>query len=289
MKLSFTKMHGLGNDFIVIDAIDQQIDHLTSSDWRFLANRHLGIGADQILLVEKPSNPDADFKYRILNADGFEVEQCGNGSRCFVRFVRDRGLTDKTQIIVEVGARLITLTELPNLQVTVNMGAPILESESIPFLSGTLEKKMSGHAQLYFLPLASSPAVWVHPVSMGNPHAVQIVSDVKQAPVHLLGPLIENHPAFPKRVNAGFMEIVHAHHIRLRVFERGSGETLSCGTGACAAVVSGILQNLIQSPVQVTTRGGELTIAWDKVGGGQQAPVMMTGPASFVFEGHIEI
>jgi diaminopimelate epimerase len=289
MELHFTKMHGAGNDFIVINAITQDVSKFQTEHWRQLADRRFGIGADQILLVEKSNLSDADFKYRILNSDGSEVEQCGNGSRCFVRFVRLHGLTNKTEIKVEVGRSIITLTELPDLRVTVNMGAPILNSSQIPFSPNQLDQKNSGDAELFKLPLDNRPPVWIHAVSMGNPHAVQIVQSVLDAPVTVDGPLIENHPAFPNKVNAGFVEIINEHLITIRVFERGSGETLSCGTGACAAVVSCILQKLVQSPVKVQTRGGNLDISWDYLNQGLIAPVMMTGPATFVFEGKIHI
>jgi diaminopimelate epimerase len=289
MKLQFTKMHGAGNDFIVIDAIHQNIQSLTSLDWRALANRQFGIGADQILLVEKPSSDEADFKYRILNSDGSEVEQCGNGSRCFVRFVREKGLTDKKEIKVEVAHTIISLSELEDQRVRVDMGAPIFNPEQIPFDTENLDFKASGKIQLFCLDLDPQSPVWIHAVSMGNPHAVQIVSNVSQTPVLETGPLIEHHKAFPKRVNAGFVEIIHHHEAKVRVFERGAGETLSCGTGACAAVVSGILQNLLESPVLVHTQGGDLEIYWDYKTIGLTASVIMIGPASTVFEGEIEI
>jgi diaminopimelate epimerase len=289
MKLQFTKMHGAGNDFIVIDAISQNIESFTSDDWRALANRQFGIGADQILLVEKPHSKDADFKYRIMNSDGSEVEQCGNGSRCFVRFVREKGLTAKTDIKVEVAHAIITLSELSDQNVRVDMGTPIFIHEKIPFDSAGLNSKKSGDAELFSLPIENHSPVWVQAVSMGNPHAVQIVPKVKNAPVHIIGPLIENHFAFPNRVNAGFVEILGEHELKVRVFERGAGETLSCGTGACAAVVSSILQHRVKSPVLVHTNGGDLEISWDYANLGVDAPVVMVGPATFVFDGQIEI
>ncbi len=288
MQLQFTKMQGAGNDFIVIDAIHQDISHFSLEQWRALANRKFGIGADQILIVEKATSPDADFKYRIFNNDGSEVEQCGNGSRCFVRFVREKGLTKKTEIRVEVAHTILTLTELEDGRVKVNMGTPILEHALIPFLSGELVSQKQGDVNEFSLPLAQE-SVWVTPVSMGNPHAVQIVQSVDLAPVRSQGPLIENHPSFPQRVNAGFMEILSRQLIKLRVFERGAGETLACGTGACAAVVSGILQHRLDSPVLVKTRGGDLEIEWDFKHEGPLANVMMTGPAVSVFDGHITI
>jgi len=276
MKLKFTKMQGVGNDFVVIDAIRQNIS-LTPEQIRFLADRHFGVGCDQLLLVEKPTVPDADFRYRIFNADGGEVEQCGNGARCFVRFVHDQQLTTKREIRVET-ARGIILPRLENDgQVTVDMGAPRFIPSDIPF---TAEEQ----ALTYTLNV-DGMSVDIGAVSMGNPHAVQIVNDVNTAPVAAQGPLIEHHARFPQRVNAGFMQLVDDHHIRLRVYERGSGETLACGTGACAAAVTGIQLNKLISPVTVAMRGGELTIRWD----GGSHPVLMTGPAVTVFEGEITL
>ena len=276
MKLRFSKMHGLGNDFVVIDAIRQQVD-LTPARVRFLADRHFGVGCDQLLLVERAQQPGVDFRYRIFNADGGEVEQCGNGARCFVRFVREQGLTDKREIRVETKSGVITLTAADDINVTVNMGVPVFEPARIPFQSDS-------DAFVQPLDVAGS-AVPITAVSMGNPHAVQVVADVDRAPVGQQGPLIESHPRFPARVNAGFMQVVDAHHIRLRVYERGAGETLACGTGACAAVVAGIVRNLLESPVRVSTRGGELNIAW----AGEGQPVLMTGPAVTVFEADIHL
>ena len=276
MKLKFTKMQGVGNDFVVIDAIRQDVS-LTSEQIRFLADRHFGVGCDQLLLVEKPTVPDADFRYRIFNADGGEVEQCGNGARCFVRFVHDQQLTTKTEIRVET-ARGIILPRLENDgQVTVDMGAPRFIPSDIPFVAAE-------RALTYALEVDGTP-VEISSLSMGNPHAVQIVDNVDAAPVAEQGPLIEHHARFPQRVNAGFMQLVDDHHIRLRVFERGSGETLACGTGACAAAVTGIQLNKLVSPVTVAMRGGELTIRWD----GGSHPVLMTGPAVTVFEGEITL
>lgn len=276
MKLRFSKMHGLGNDFVVIDAIRQRVD-LTPDQVRFLADRHFGVGCDQLLVVERAQQPGVDFRYRIFNADGGEVEQCGNGARCFVRFVREQGLTDKREIRVETKSGVITLTAADDINVTVNMGVPVFEPGRIPFQSDS-------DALVQPLDVAGS-AVPITAVSMGNPHAVQVVADVDRAPVGQQGPLIESHPRFPARVNAGFMQVVDAHHIRLRVYERGAGETLACGTGACAAVVAGIVRNLLESPVRVSTRGGELNIAW----AGEGQPVLMTGPAVTVFEADIHL
>ncbi|TVT47253.1 MAG: diaminopimelate epimerase [Denitromonas halophila] len=276
MRLRFTKMHGLGNDFVVLDATRAPID-LTPERVRFLADRHFGIGCDQLLVVEAPTQPGVDFRYRIFNADGGEVEQCGNGARCFVRFVHDRGLTDKTHIRVETQSGLIEPRLEADGQVTVDMGEPRLDPDDVPFDSDS---------DAVVQPLSLGDVrVLITAVSMGNPHAVQVVADVDAAPVTTLGPSIETHARFPARVNAGFMQVVDEHHIRLRVWERGAGETLACGTGACAAVVAGMLRELLVSPVQVETRGGALSIAWD----GPGTPVLMTGPAVTVFEAEIEL
>ncbi len=277
MKLEFTKMHGAGNDFVVIDAISQTVS-LSGPQIRQIADRHFGIGCDQLLLVERPTLADADFRYRIFNADGGEVEQCGNGARCFVRFVHNKGLTKKSEIRVETVAGIMTLELEDNGQVTVNMGTPHFAPEDIPFVA---EEAALAHN----IDVAGAQ-LKISALSVGNPHAVQIVENVDTAPVALQGPLIESHPRFPQRVNAGFMQIVDTHHIRLRVFERGSGETFACGTGACAAAVTGIRLGLLQSPVKVSMRGGDLNIRWDK---DSNAPVWMTGPAVTVFEGKIEI
>jgi diaminopimelate epimerase len=282
MKLKFTKMHGAGNDFVVIDAISQHID-LTPEQWKMLADRRFGIGADQMLVVEKPQSPGVDFRYRIYNADGGEVEQCGNGARAFVRFVTDKGLTDKRTIRVETLSGVIEPTLEADGRITVDMGAPILEPQRVPFDAGGLQGKLEGRDTLWPLEI-NSKMVWMSVVSMGNPHAVQVVDDTQTAAVQLDGPAIEHHPRFPKRVNAGFMQIIDRNQIRLRVFERGAGETLACGTGACAAVVAGIRRDLLDSPVKVTTRGGDLSIAW----AGDSSSVMLTGPAVSVFEGEIE-
>ncbi|MFN3986711.1 MAG: diaminopimelate epimerase [Rhodocyclaceae bacterium] len=277
MRLRFTKMHGLGNDFVVIDAISQSLE-LSREQARFLADRHFGVGCDQILVVEAAPAPDIDFRYRIFNADGGEVEQCGNGARCFVRFVHEQGLTDKREIRVATRSGVIAPRLEQDGLVTVDMGVPVLEPARVPFLS-------ESDAIVQPLELADGSRIAITAVSMGNPHAVQVVVDVDSAPVSTSGPLIEHHSRFPARVNAGFMEVEDAHRIRLRVFERGSGETLACGTGACAAVVAGILRELLMSPVVVETRGGELQIAWD----GPGHPVRMTGPAVSVFEGELDL
>lgn len=283
MKLKFTKMHGAGNDFVVIDAINQQID-FTPAQWKQLADRRFGVGADQMLIVEKPRSIDVDFRYRIYNADGGEVEQCGNGARAFVKFVTDKGLTAKRAIKVETMAGVIEPTLEDDGRITVNMGAPILESARVPFDASGLDGKPEGSDMLWPLDV-NDKTIWVSTVSMGNPHAVQVVESAQTADVEADGPLIEHHPRFPRRVNAGFMQIVNRQEIRLRVFERGAGETLACGTGACAAVVAGIRRGLLDSPVKVGMPGGELSIAWN----GIDSPVMMTGPAVSVFEGEIEI
>jgi diaminopimelate epimerase len=276
MRVKFTKMEGVGNDFVVIDAVRQPLQ-LSRDQLRFLADRHFGIGCDQILQVEAPRRPDADFYYRIFNSDGSEVGQCGNGARCFARFVRDKGLTGKRLIRVETREGIITPRLEDDGQVTVDMGAPIFEPARVPFLAAE-------QALTYRIPLPDRELV-ASVLSMGNPHAVEVVVDVDSAPVGKDGPLLERHALFPEGVNAGFMQVVERHRIRLRVFERGTGETLACGTGACAAAVAGISRGLVDSPVRVATRGGELVIAW----AGQTAPVLMTGPARTVFEGEIDL
>jgi diaminopimelate epimerase len=275
MNLKFTKMHGAGNDFVVLDGVRQKIE-LSPEQLRLLADRHFGVGCDQVLLVEKAQRPEADFRYRIFNADGGEVEQCGNGARCFVRFVHDQKLTHKREIVVETQCGLISPRLEDDGRVTVNMGAPVFDAALIPF---------DGQGAVMEPFDVAGEAIEISALSMGNPHAVQVVEDVERAPVARLGPLIEHHPRFPRRVNAGFMQVMDRKHIRLRVYERGSGETLSCGTGACAAVVAGIRRGLLDSPVSVATRGGQLTIAWD----GEGTPVLMTGPAISVFEGEISL
>jgi diaminopimelate epimerase len=276
VKLKFSKMHGLGNDFVVLDGVRQRIS-LTPEQLRYLADRNFGVGCDQILLVEKPGQPGVDFRYRIFNADGSEVEQCGNGARCFVSFVHEAGLTDKREIRVETMRGVIAPRLEADGNVTVDMGVPRFSPHEIPFLH-------EDDVVIYNLDVADE-TLEISVVSMGNPHAVQVVDSVEEAPVGEHGPLIENHEKFPQRVNAGFMQVVDRHAIKLRVFERGSGETLACGTGACAAVVAGIRRGLLDSPVRVTTRGGDLTIVW----GGNDRPVLMTGPAVTVFSGEIEV
>jgi diaminopimelate epimerase len=274
MKIEFTKMQGAGNDFMVIDAVNQPIE-LSAAQIKQLANRQFGVGFDQLLLV-KPSKV-ADFKYRIFNADGSEVAQCGNGARCFVRFVVDQKLTAKTEILVETASGMISPKLEKNGEVTVNMGLPRFEPEEIPLLA-------EAKALQYTLKVGDE-TYQIASLSMGNPHAVLMVDDVETAPVQTLGTNIETHANFPERVNVGFMQIIDTHTIKLRVFERGSGETLACGTGACAAAVAGILLGKLQSPVTVNARGGTLTIAWAGVG----QPVLMTGPAEPVFTGTIVV
>ncbi|PKO53727.1 MAG: diaminopimelate epimerase [Betaproteobacteria bacterium HGW-Betaproteobacteria-20] len=279
MNLNFTKMHGAGNDFMVIDAINQSFT-FTTQQIQTLAHRQFGVGFDQLLLVE--TSKIADFKYRIFNADGSEVSQCGNGARCFVRFVLEQGLTSRHEISVETASGIISPKLEKNGLVTVNMGAPRFVPSEIPFVADAIATSYS--LDLYSQDLANQHLT-IAALSMGNPHAVQIVDDVDTAPVVALGSQIELHPRFPERVNAGFMQIIDAHHIKLRVFERGSGETLACGTGACAAVVAGIQLGKLQSPVKVSVRGGELHIAWP----GGDSPVMMTGPAVTVFTGTVTV
>ncbi len=274
MLLPFTKMHGLGNDFVVFDAITHAVS-LTSAQIRRIADRRFGVGCDQLLLVERP-RAGADFRYRIFNADGGEVEQCGNGARCFARFVRDRGLTAKDEIAVETLAGIIYPRIEPDGQVTVNMGVPRFEPAEVPFTAPSRQN-------VYDLEVDGA-AVPVSVLSMGNPHAVQLVADVDLAPVATQGALIERHPRFPRRVNAGFMQIVDRGRIRLRVYERGAGETLACGTGACAAVVAGRQRGLLDATVEVSLPGGILRVAWE----GEGQPVWMTGPATTVFEGTID-
>ena len=266
MKLRFTKMHGLGNDFVVLDGIRQKVD-LTAAQYRRLADRRLGVGCDQVLVVERAKTPGVDFRYRIFNADGGEVEQCGNGARCFVKYVRSRGLTQKREIRVETLGGIIAPRLDADGEVSVNMGPPAIEAPLVQVVK--VEKR----------------AVKMTLLSMGNPHAVQLVRDVEKAPVRTQGPLIERHARFPDRVNAGYMQVLGRGRIALRVWERGAGETLSCGTGACAAVVAGISRKLLDSPVRVQTRGGALTISW---AGGHNA-VWMKGPAETVYDGTIDL
>jgi diaminopimelate epimerase len=307
MKIKFTKMQGAGNDFVVLDETRGRLN-LSVAQYQFLANRHFGVGADQILSVRAApeGSKDIDFSYAIHNNDGSEVEHCGNGARCFVRFVRDQGLTDKNVIKVQTMNRVLELRATADGQVTVNMGAPQFEASSLPFEPAGLALQQKGLAMVYSLdlyenmpinasnmPLASvfiastaiKNLVNIAIVSMGNPHAVQLVDDVETADVEQIGPLISKHARFPRGVNAGFMQIVSRGQVKLRVYERGAGETLACGTGACAAVVAGIQQGLLDSRVNVETHGGLLQIDW----AGGDAPVMMTGPATKVFESEIEI
>ncbi|MBN7798235.1 diaminopimelate epimerase [Parahaliea mediterranea] len=276
MMLKFTKMHGAGNDFVVIDLISQKC-RLRPRDIRKLADRRLGIGCDQVLVVEPPRRPDVDFRYRIYNADGDEVEQCGNGARCFARFVRDKKLTAKRRISVETAAGVIVLNARDHNQVEVDMGPPTFEPEQIPFKAAAL-------APSYTLAVAGRE-LEIGAVSMGNPHAVWRVDDVDSADVEGLGPRIEKHPDFPQRVNAGFMQVVSRGEIRLRVYERGVGETLACGTGACAAVVYGHSRGWLDDTVTVHLPGGKLAISWR----GPGHNVMMTGPTAVVFEGTIKL
>ena len=275
-RLRFTKMHGLGNDFVVFDGVRQQVV-LTPLQIRALADRRFGVGCDQVLVVEKPNAPDVDFGYRIFNADGGEVEQCGNGARCFVKFVRDQGLTGKREIRVATAGGVIAPELATDGRITVDMGVPRLRNAEIPFLG-------DDDAVVQRLEVDGA-AVDITVVSMGNPHAVQVVPDVERAPVTAQGPRIERHPRFPQRVNAGYMQVRDRANIRLRVWERGAGETLACGTGACAAVVAGIRRGLLDAVVTVDTHGGALQIAW----AGPGEPVRMTGPATTVFEGEWEV
>lgn len=270
-------MHGLGNDFVVIDGISQKV-RLSADKVKRLADRRFGVGCDQVLIVEVPQSPDVDFRYRIYNADGSEVENCGNGARCFARFVTDRKLTGKRNIVVETANGIMTLHMQDNDDVRVDMGAPRLAPKDLPFAADT-------QATTYPLTLTDGETLNIGAVSMGNPHAVTVVNCVDSAPVEILGPQVENHSAFPKRVNAGFMQVVSPQEINLRVYERGSGETLACGTGACAAVVAGRLRNLLDSKVRVNLPGGSLTIEWQ----GEGHSVLMSGPATTVFHGQIKI
>ncbi len=276
MEIQFTKMHGLGNDFVVIDAINQDID-LTEEQVQFIADRHFGVGCDQLLLVESAETDDVDFIYRIFNSDGGEVEQCGNGARCFAVFVREKGLSNKNPIIVETNTGIISVFIEEDNQVRVDMGVPELSPWKIPFNADTRRNDYSLDVNGEVLSIGA--------VSMGNPHAVTIVENLDTTAVDELGATIENHPLFPNRVNAGFMQIIDESHIRLRVFERGAGETLACGTGACAAMVIGHLQGHLANEVQVELPGGNLQISWQ----GEASPVMMTGPATTVFEGKITV
>jgi diaminopimelate epimerase len=276
MRLKFTKMQGLGNDFVILDALTGPLA-LTPDQIRRIADRHFGVGCDQILQVERPRQPETDFYYRIFNADGGEVEQCGNGARCFMRYVRDHDLTTRRELRVGTRGGVIVARLEDDGQVTVDMGVPEFEPSRIPF-------DAPARALTYGLEV-DGRRLEVCALAMGNPHAVQIVADIERAPVAVQGPLIERHPRFPQRVNAGYMQVVSRRRILLRVYERGAGETIACGTGACAAVVAGIMRGLLDHQVTVATRGGDLGISW----AGEGKPVMMTGPAVTVFEGEMEI
>lgn len=276
MRLEFTKMHGLGNDFVVIDLVSQRMQ-LAPEQIRSLADRHFGVGFDQLLLVEPPDQPEVDFRYRIFNADGSEVSQCGNGARCFARFVHDRRLTAKKVLRVSTASGVIELRISDDGWVTVDMGAPRFAPAEIPFVADV-------EASSYVVE-AGGKTVELSVASMGNPHAVLRVDDVDTAPVATLGPVLESHPRFPERVNVGFLQVLDLHHARLRVFERGTGETLACGTGACAAAVTGIRQGWLASPVQIQLPGGELEIRWE----GEGRPVIMRGPTASVFEGVLRL
>ena len=283
MKIHFTKMQGAGNDFIVLDNTHSCLN-LSADQYRSLADRHFGVGADQILLIEPAKDPVNDFSYRIINADGHEVEHCGNGARCFLRYVRSKGLTQKNSIQVEVSFGVITLSEFNNGNIRVQIAVPRFSPEDIPFNpQGFITRKMHKN-WMYTFALNNN---WrdISVVNLGNPHAVQIVEDLDTAPVLTEGPLIESHPAFTAKVNAGFMQILNSQHIRLRVYERGAGETLACGTGACAAVVTGIQCGLLVSPVTVDMRGGRLLVDWE----GEGHMCFLSGPAQFVFEGEIQL
>ena len=288
MRVQFTKMQGAGNDFVMLDETRGQLG-LSTAQYRFLADRHFGVGADQILTVRPSPGEGIDFEYVIHNSDGGEVEQCGNGARCFVRFVRDQGLTSKTAVRVKTMSGIIEPRLQPDGRVAVDMGAPVFDLAAVPFDAAGLTPVVNDLWPKWPLALylnGHSAIVLIAILSMGNPHAVQLVDDVDNAPVEQIGPLIENHARFPRRVNAGFMQVVSRGQIRLRVHERGAGETLACGTGACAAVVAGIRAGLLDSTVDVQTRGGILSIQWS---GELDAPVMMTGPATMVFESEIDV
>ena len=285
MRIPFTKMQGAGNDFVVLDETRGPLG-LTAAHYRFLGDRHFGVGADQILTVRPSPAPGIDFEYIIHNADGAEVEQCGNGARCFAQFVHETGLSSKSRLRVKTMKGVIEPEITPDGRVTVDMGAPVFDAEQLPFDTQGLVPEADGNWQSWPLALADTgTTVWIAPVSMGNPHAVQRVADVELAPVETQGPLVQQHPRFVRHVNAGYMQIVDRGHILLRVYERGVGETLACGSGACAAVVAGIRWGLLDASVDVHTRGGVLTIAW----AGGNAPGLMTGPAVTVFRGEIDL
>jgi diaminopimelate epimerase len=289
MNLRFTKMQGAGNDFVVIDATRSPLA-LSAEQARRLGDRRFGVGADQILIVEAAPSPEVDFRYRIFNSSGEEVEHCGNGARCFLRFVRAKGLTSQRVVRVQTLNRVLELREGDDGRVTVDMGAPVFDLDAVPFDAQGLPNALGGSLGFPLWPLAlpDGSTVDVAVLSMGNPHAVQRVDDVDTAPVATVGPLVERHARFARRVNAGFLQVLSRSEVKLRVFERGAGETLACGTGACAAVVAGIRLGWLDARVDVQTRGGRLTIEWagaDRL----NAPVLMTGPAEFVFEGEIEL
>lgn len=287
MRIRFTKMQGAGNDFVVLDETRGRLG-LSSAQYRWLADRHFGVGADQILSVRPSPSPGLDFEYVIHNADGGEVEHCGNGARCFVRYVTDKGLTDRNPVRVKVRNGEISLSRDPDGRVTVDMGAPVFDHGRIPFDASGLEADRALPWERWPLALTGGHTAAVAVLSMGNPHAVLLVDDVDNAPVGTWGPRIEGHVRFPARVNAGFLQILSRNQVRLRVYERGAGETLACGTGACAAVVAGIRLGLLDSRVDVQTRGGMLTIGWQDTPA-HDAPVMMTGPATTVFEGEVDV
>lgn len=276
MYIRFTKMHGLGNDFVVIDAVTQSVT-MTDELARRLADRHTGVGCDQILLVEPPSHPDIDFKYRIFNADGSEVAQCGNGARCFAKFVRDRRLTGKSNLSVETHAGILQLSIDDQQSYTATQGIPNFEPAQIPF--------EAEQAALTYAIEIDEKSFDIAALSLGNPHAVLQIADIQQTPIDELGPLLESHPRFPERVNVGFMALVSRHEINLRVYERGAGETQACGSGACAAAVAGIALDLLDSPVKVNLPGGSLSITWQ----GDNQPVSVTGPATTVYQGRIRL
>jgi diaminopimelate epimerase len=297
MRLRFTKMHGAGNDFVMLNAVDQPLD-LSPAQFRAIADRHFGVGADQILIVERPTISGADFRYRIINADGGEVEQCGNGARCFVRFVHHVGLSAKPALRVQTAMGMIEPQLQPDGRVRVDMGPPVFDLAHVPFVASGLETRGGARkARQWQLPLSDGTSPWVSVVSMGNPHLVQIVEDCDRAPVRTQGPLLEHHFAVPRKANIGYLQIVDRSRVRLRVWERGVGETLACGTGACAAVVAGIGLGVLDGAVEVETRGGALLIEWagEWVGERVEASdvqdhaVFMTGPAEFVFDGEVDL
>ncbi len=277
MQIAFTKMHGLGNDFVVFDAVNHPLS-LTPEQVQFIAHRHFGVGCDQILLAETSNSPEVDFRYRIFNADGGEVQQCGNGARCLARFVRDKGLSDKETLVVETGARKITLRILDDSNITVDIGIPIFKPASIPFQA---EKE-----SVQYPIMVDTKVYQIGAVSVGNPHAILVVDDLSIAPVDTIGPSLEAHSRFPEHTNVGFMQIIDSQNIRLRTYERGVGETLACGSGACAAVVVGQKLGKLDKTVTVKLAGGRLTVHWE---GGAQNPVQVTGAATRVFEGTIDI